>query len=82
MQEYAHNVTKKYQYRIKQISDDIMSGNIDIKPYYKVKGNQTACDYCKYKPICNFNNGICKNTYNYISNINNEAILDKLCKLL
>ena len=38
------------EYLIKQISDEIFSGKIDIKPYYK---NQvTACKNCVYKSIC------------------------------
>ncbi len=63
---------------IKEISRDILKGNIDIKPYYKVKGNKTPCEYCKYGAICNFNNGISKATYNYIGNINKDAILESI----
>jgi ATP-dependent helicase/nuclease subunit B len=49
---------------IKQISTEILSGNIDIKPYnYKM---QTGCDYCEYKSICMFNPNLKENTYNYI----------------
>jgi ATP-dependent helicase/nuclease subunit B len=49
---------------IKQISTEILSGNIDIKPYnYKT---QTGCDYCEYKSICMFNPNLKENTYNYI----------------
>ena len=72
---------QKYTKRIiKQISREILSGNIDIKPYYKVKGGKTPCDYCSYKTICNFNSGICKNSYYYIGNINKEAILEEISK--
>ena len=73
----AFKYTKKI---IKQISREILSGNIDIKPYYKVKGGKTPCDYCSYKTICNFNSGICKNSYYYIGNINKEAILEEISK--
>lgn len=55
---------------IKEISNEILSGNINIKPYsYK---DQTECDYCKYKSICMFNPNLKENTYNYIkkSNLN------------
>lgn len=63
---------------ITQISKEILAGKIDIKPYYKVKGGKTPCEYCKYHSICQFNNGICKNSYQYISNINKDAILEKM----
>lgn len=50
---------------IKEISKEIFEGNIDIKPYYKNK--KTGCDYCSYKPICQFNSS--NNKYNYIKHI-------------
>ncbi len=63
---------------IKKISKEILTGNINIKPYYKVKDHKTPCDYCHYRAICNFNNGICQNAYRYIGNVNKEAILDSI----
>lgn len=63
---------------IKQISNEILSGNINIKPYYKIKQGKTPCEYCKYKTICNFNSGICKKEYNYIGNESKDYILDNL----
>lgn len=72
------NLQKYMKSIIKQISKEILSGNIEIKPYYKVKGGKTLCDYCKYKTICNFNNGICKSQYYYVGNTNKDAILDKI----
>ena len=52
---------------IKQISEEILAGKIDINPYnYKDK---TGCDYCEYKSICMFNSNLKENTYNYIKKI-------------
>ena len=49
---------------IKEISKEILKGQIDIKPYnYRKK---TGCDYCKYKTICMFNTNIKGNDYNII----------------
>ena len=68
---------QKYIYKtIKEISKEILSGKIELKPYYK-KGN-TACQYCEYKPICAFNVGLCNNEYNYINNESKEDILEKI----
>lgn len=61
-----------------EISKEILSGKIDLKPYYK-KGN-TPCKYCKYKPICGFNAGLYGNSYNYIGNESKERILEKMKK--
>ena len=72
---------QKYTIRLlKQISQEILNGNINIKPYYNIKKKSTPCDYCNYKGICNFSNGFCKNTYNYIPNRTKEEILENIRK--
>ena len=66
---------QKYMYTvIKQISREILGGNIDLKPYYK----KTPCKYCDYKSICSFNMGGCENSYNYIDKKSKEEILHKI----
>lgn len=68
---------QKYMYiLIKQISKEILGGNIDLKPYYKDK--KTPCKYCDYKSICGFNMGGCENKYNYIDKKSKEEILRKI----
>lgn len=68
---------QKYMYTvIKQISREILGGNIDLKPYYKDK--KTPCKYCDYKSICSFNMGGCENSYNYIDKKSKEEILHKI----
>ena len=68
---------QKYMYIvIKQISKEILGGNIDLKPFYKDK--KTPCKYCDYKSICAFNMGGCENKYNYIDKKSKEEILSKI----
>lgn len=70
---------QKYMYIvIKQISKEILGGNIDLKPYYKDK--KTPCKYCDYKSVCGFNMGGCENSYNYIDKKSKEEILAKIKK--
>ena len=58
--ELRKNVNKV----IKELSREILSGKIDIKPYkYK---QTTGCDYCKFKTICNFNPNFKENVYDKI----------------
>ena len=59
---------------IKQIAEEILSGNINIYPYYKKK--KTPCQYCEYKAICGFNTGAPNNKYNYISEMEKEEVLE------
>ena len=76
--EQFENLQKYTNKIIKQISNSILSGEINIKPYYKIKQGKTPCEYCKYKSICNFNTGICKKEYNYIGDAEKDYILERL----
>ena len=63
---------------IKNISKEILSGNIDIKPYYKAK--KTPCDFCTYKAICQFDRNNFCNSYNYIKNLTKDEVWEKIEK--
>ena len=60
---------------IKEIANEILNGNIQLKPYYKNK--KTPCEYCTYKNICGFNSGIFKTEYNFINKKTKEDIFNK-----
>lgn len=68
---------QKYIIRtIKNISKEILSGKIDIKPYYKTKS--TPCGFCEYKTICQFDKNKFCNSYNYIPSLSKEEALEKI----
>ena len=70
LQKYTQNL-------LKQISEEILSGNIKIEPYYNTKNNKTPCEYCTYKSICKYKEGrIAK--YNYIVKQEKEEILNRM----
>ena len=70
-------VLQKYIYQtIKEISNEILEGNIELKPYNK--NGVTPCEYCEYKQICNFNPSLYKNDYNYINKKDKEEILEMM----
>ena len=71
IQEYINST-------MKEISEEIFKGNIELKPYYKNK--KTPCEYCIYKNMCGFNSGICKKNYKFINKINKEEFLKKIQK--
>ena len=67
-------ILQKYIYKtIKDISKEILSGKIDLKPYNN-KG-KTPCEYCSYKSICGFDTKNSNNTYNYIENKSNDEVI-------
>lgn len=70
-------ILQDYIYKtIKDIAREILSGNIDLKPYYK-KG-KTPCEYCEYKGICGFNPRQNNNNYRYIDQRTKDEILAKM----
>lgn len=65
---------------IMEISKQILSGNIDINPYYNVNGKKTPCKYCEYNSICKFKSDSKDNNYNYIYKKEKEEILEEIRK--
>lgn len=63
---------------IKEISEEILSGNINLEPYYNTKTKKTPCEYCDYKIICQFKAGQYGNNYNYIGQKEKQEILDSI----
>ena len=61
---------------IKEISNEIFNGNIELKPYYKNK--KTPCEYCSYKSMCGFNSGVVKKNYNFVNKLSKEEILETI----
>ena len=70
-------VLQKYIYKtIKEISNEILKGKIDIRPYNK--NGKTPCEYCEYKTICGFNPRQSGNCYNYIDKKSKDDIIRKM----
>lgn len=61
---------------IKEISKEILNGNIDIKPVYNRRTKIDACKYCEYKTICRFDSKV--HEYLYIENKSKEEILETI----
>lgn len=71
--ESLQKYTKKL---IRQISKEILSGNIEIQPYYNIRNKKSACQYCSYKSICNFNP--MTHQYLYSKNLEKQEILEQI----
>lgn len=74
--EKFERLQKYTKHIISEISKEIFSGNIEIKPYYMNK--KTPCEYCSYKTICNFDPKLENNEYRYIKNLSKEEILEEI----
>ncbi len=60
----------------KEIGNDIITGNIKVYPYKYKK--DTGCEYCSYKDICNFEILNKKERYNYLKELKDEHLWDKI----
>lgn len=72
-------ILQKYvKQTIQEISEEIMEGKFELKPYYQLKNKKTPCEYCEYKPICQFKRGFCGNEYRYIPNRDKNEVLEEM----
>ena len=70
------NLQKEVKKVIRQISSEILKGNIEVKPYKN--GKAKSCDYCNFGAICGFNTNIKGNEYFRIKKQSKEEILEEI----
>ncbi len=61
---------------IRQISEEMLKGVIRIYPVKQ--GKRTACDYCSYRGICQFDTLFEDNEYHAIGELKDEEVLERL----
>ncbi|WOW56003.1 PD-(D/E)XK nuclease family protein [Clostridioides difficile] len=65
---------RKYvRHAIKDLCEEMLSGEIRIAPYKHKDG--TSCDFCDYSAICQFDSTIKDNKYKNLNNKSNEEII-------
>ena len=60
---------------LKELGEEILSGNIKNEPVKKK--DISACDYCKYKVICQFDKDL-GNKFKYINELKDSEIMEKI----
>ena len=75
-EEDFNNLQNQVRKTIREISNEILKGKIDIKPFKN--GKKTACEYCQYKSICRFNTNVKGNEYLKISKKKKAEILEEI----
>jgi ATP-dependent helicase/nuclease subunit B len=63
---------------LKDLSQEIIKGTVTINPT-KAKGG-TACKYCSYLPICQFDTGMRDNAYRILYEKDNDAVWEIMGK--
>jgi ATP-dependent helicase/nuclease subunit B len=62
--------------KIAQLADEIIEGNISIRPYRI--GRQSPCPYCEFRPVCRFDVSV--NRYNPLPSMKRTAVLLEVLK--
>lgn len=57
---------------------EIVDGNISISPYRIDK--KTACDYCNFRPVCNFDTRLPGNRYRDLKKLGKDEVWEKMEK--
>lgn len=76
--EQFQGLTEYVRCTVKEISTRMTNGEIHIEPY--AKGTMTACDYCAYKPVCQFDGETGGNQHRQLSKWNNKQIWSMLAE--
>ncbi|NLO83509.1 MAG: helicase-exonuclease AddAB subunit AddB [Clostridiales bacterium] len=63
---------------IKEIGESLLSGHIDIMPVKK--GKETACRYCSYTGICQFDSKFRDNRYRTVPRLKKKDIIERLTR--
>ena len=61
---------------LKDIGTEIMRGNADIKPYKKK--DISACTYCSYLPVCQFDTTRKENSFRLLYNKDNDEVWESI----
>ncbi len=62
--------------RVKEIGQEIVEGNVEVKPYKK--DSETACEYCKYRNICRFDAKVLGDCYRVIKKESKEQAIERI----
>jgi ATP-dependent helicase/nuclease subunit B len=63
---------------VMDLCEEMLKGNISIKPYKKKKN--TPCAHCNFAAICQFDTSIRDNKYNYINDKKDEEVWELMKK--
>lgn len=66
------SMRKLVRRRIKRIGEQIVQGNVEIKPYRR--GKRSPCAYCSYRPVCQFDTLMEGNDYRFLPGLDKEEL--------
>jgi ATP-dependent helicase/nuclease subunit B len=68
------SILKFTEKKIIRLSEEILSGRIEVKPYRL--NQESPCSFCKYKSVCRFDWQI--NEYNFLESLDKVGAIDRM----
>ena len=62
--------------QVRETARAVYAGEVDIRPFRL--GKETACRYCPYRPVCQFDPGLESNRYRLVPYLGEQEILQRL----
>ena len=56
----------------------ILSGEVKLNPYYKVKDKKRACELCPFRSVCHFDVMLKENQYHRIEKLEKQEIMKRI----
>ena len=75
-EEQFQALTRYVRRTVQEISTRMTEGETQIEPY--TRGTMTACDYCAYKPVCQFDDKAGGNQHRMIAKLSSKEVWEKL----
>ena len=69
------NLQQFVHYKFRQAGNEIYRGNTEIKPFSL--GGKTACTFCSYKPVCQFDQAETGNSFNELKKQSENEVFEK-----
>lgn len=79
-EEQLAEIQQFVRHKHEEAGNKILAGDTAISPY-RLK-NRTACDYCNFKSICQFDVTDDSQTYRQLKNIDKNEVVKKMCEEL
>lgn len=62
--------------KMKEIGENMIAGKIDIEPFKRK--DKTACTFCAFRPICQYDTSLAENQYNDYPSYSRKEVLEAL----
>ena len=78
--DHMENLQQFVHSKFRQAGNEIYRGNTDIKPFSL--GGKTACTFCNFKPVCQFDQAETGNSFNELKKQSENEVFEKIEKVV